>query len=295
LPFGGQPINDHRYLLGCIGAAFGDEELACRFSGDRAECAWLLGVDATRKLAALPKPTEAPRSVLFREGGYAVLRNGRDHVFIDCGPVGAAGRGWHGHNDVLSFEAFLDGHLLVVDCGTYVYSADYEARNAFRSTAYHNTPKVDGEEVNRLGQDLFSLHDDARPEIRGFESGPSTATLSVAHSGYERLSEPVKVLRRITLHHDTHGLTIEDSFEGAGSHAVELPLHLDSEVQVESERTVVANGRRFTIDQGAGPEWKLTIEPARVSSNYGVAAPSRRLVWRHEGKLQASTLRIGPC
>jgi uncharacterized heparinase superfamily protein len=235
--------------------------------------------------------------VLFREGGYAVLRNERDHVFIDCGPVGAAGRGWHGHNDVLSFEAFLDGHLLVVDCGAYVYSADYEARNAFRSTAYHNTPKVDGEEVNRFfgPADLFWLHDDARPEIRSFESRPSGATLVAAHSGYQRLAEPVTVARQITLHHVSHELVIEDRFEGAGSHGVETPLHLSPDVQVESGAagaTVMTKGRKFSVT--ADPEWAAGIESARLSPSYGVIAPSKRLVWRHPGGLRPLKVRIRP-
>ena len=32
-----------------------------------------------------------------------------DHVLIDAGPVGMAGRGGHGHNDCLAFDAMLDG------------------------------------------------------------------------------------------------------------------------------------------------------------------------------------------
>ncbi len=35
------------------------------------------------------------------------MRNNVDHVFIDCGPLGLAGRGGHGHNDCLAFEAVL--------------------------------------------------------------------------------------------------------------------------------------------------------------------------------------------
>ena len=99
------------------------------------------------------RPVNRPRpiaSAAFPEGGFYVMRNDRDHVFIDCGPVGLAGRGGHGHNDCLSFEAVLDGVHLVSDCGAYVYTASAEERNRFRSTAYHNTPQVDGEEINRF-------------------------------------------------------------------------------------------------------------------------------------------------
>ena len=41
------------------------------------------------------------------------------------------GRGGHGHNDILSFELWLDGMNLVTDCGAYLYTASREWRNRF--------------------------------------------------------------------------------------------------------------------------------------------------------------------
>src|SRR5207237_10247168 len=101
-----------------------------------------------------------PGSQAFPDGGVVVLRSERDHVFVDCGTVGLAGRGGHGHNDCLSFEAVLDGVPLVTDCGSYVYTASPEWRNRFRSTAFHNTPRIDGAEQNRIPVDsLWMLRD----------------------------------------------------------------------------------------------------------------------------------------
>ena len=61
-----------------------------------------------------------------------------------------SGRGGHGHNDILSFELWLDGINLVTDCGAYLYTASREWRNRFRSTAFHNVVQVDDEELNRF-------------------------------------------------------------------------------------------------------------------------------------------------
>ena len=79
-----------------------------------------------------------------------MLRNPSSHLFIDCGDVGMRGRGGHGHNDILSFELFMNGANIVTDCGAFVYTASREWRNRFRSTAFHNTIQVDDEEVNRF-------------------------------------------------------------------------------------------------------------------------------------------------
>ena len=153
------------------------------------------------------------------------MRNDRDHVFIDCGPVGQGGRGGHGHNDCLSFEAVLDGVHLVTDCGAYVYTASATERNHFRSTAYHNTPQVDGAELNRFisWDQLWTLRDDAMPEVRQWEVGPERDVFVGAHSGYQRLTPAVTPVRTIVLEHDRHALRIDDAIVGPGEHVVTHP------------------------------------------------------------------------
>jgi hypothetical protein len=49
--------------------------------------------------------------------------------------------------------------------GLHLYQDLPKDRNAFRSTASHNTPCIDGEEVNRfIAWDyLWQLHNDATP------------------------------------------------------------------------------------------------------------------------------------
>src|SRR5262249_49840100 len=99
LPLGSQEIGDHTYLSGLVRATLGAGNAASD------EAFWLLG-----RTGAEPPPPAASRA--FPDGGVYVLRGERDHVFVDCGPVGLAGRGGHGHNDCLAFDAVLDGvHL----------------------------------------------------------------------------------------------------------------------------------------------------------------------------------------
>ncbi len=105
--------------------------------------------------------------------------------------------------------------------------ASFAERNRFRSTAYHNTPQVDGAEMNRLQPDLlWSLEYDARPVVRRFETSTEADVFCGAHAGYERLPAPVTPVRTIVLDHRSHALTITDAFEGAGRHRIEIPLHL---------------------------------------------------------------------
>jgi hypothetical protein len=300
LPLGGQDLNDHRYLPGLVGAAWDIADLRESFAGSRSEIFWLLGPKAAARLPAAAAPLRPPRSRAFPEGGYYVLRNDRDHVFIDCGPVGLAGRGGHGHNDCLSFEAVLDGVRLVSDCGAYVYTASFAERNLFRSSASHNTPCVDGEEINRLSPELiWTLQYDAKPEVRRFETGTEADTFCGTHAGYRRLTEPVTPVRTIVLDHEQHRLVIRDAFEGNGRHRVTIPLHLAPGVAVRKEGQgrllIEAGSQRFVLSWSPSAAWSLEVGEGRVSPSYGVALPVVRLSWSREGPLdQTLTVLMGP-
>lgn len=300
LPFGGQPINDHRYLLGLVGAAFDVKDLLAGFSGPRSEIFWLMGADVASALLDRELLDQDQCSIAFPDGGFYVLRNRRDHVFVDCGPLGLGGRGGHGHNDLLSFEAVIDGVHLISDCGAYLYTADYQERNNFRSTAYHNTPQIDGEEINRFVRPdyLWFLHNDAAHEVREVNFGSNTDRLILSHGGYRRLKSPVTPVRRFELNHAEHSLTIRDTFEGEGEHRLEIPLHLARGVVIDSQdpgRLVLRVGqRRFALTWEPKLGWELRIETGRVSPSYGLTYPSVNLIWQHIGPLANFNVTFQP-
>jgi uncharacterized heparinase superfamily protein len=300
LPLGGQDVNDHRYLSGLVGSACDRPELREGFSGPRSEVFWLLGGETAARLPDRPLGAESGNrlqiSAAFPHGGFYVMRNPADHVFIDCGPVGMRGRGGHGHNDCLAFEALLDGVALISDCGAYVYTPSFRERNLFRSTACHNTPRVDGEEINRFVRwdDLWSLHDDARPDVRLWQTSRTRDLFRGAHSGYRRLSAPVTPVRAVALDHARHLLAVQDAFEGGGEHRFEVPLHLSAGVE-PSERgpgevSLHAKGREFRLVWGPAEAWHLSIASARISPRYGVLMPTVRLAWWREGSVDPGLL-----
>ncbi|MGH7194778.1 MAG: heparinase II/III family protein, partial [Candidatus Saccharimonadales bacterium] len=246
-------------------------------------------------------PIRQPASGAFAQGGFYVMQNGRDHVFVDCGPVGLAGRGGHGHNDCLSFEAVLDGIKLITDCGSYVYTASYLDRNLFRSTAYHNTPQVDDQEINRYisPMHLWNLRYDAVPEVRTWEAGSVEDIFCGTHAGYRRLPEPVTLVRTIRLDHRRHGLSIKDEFQGSGRHTIRIPLHLALGVKAWSQGEglieLQAQDRRFVLKWEDPQRWKLRISEGRVSPSYGRLTAAVRLCWEYAGELgPAFVVEIGP-
>jgi uncharacterized heparinase superfamily protein len=289
LPLGDQHVNDHRYIVGITGCAL-SAELKGYFSGPTTEVFWLLGREAALSLLGRGVPSRQPGSEAFPQGGFYIMRSERDHIFIDCGPVGMAGRGGHGHNDLLSFEAVLDGVHLVTDCGAFIYSADFEARNRFRATASHNTPMVNGEEINRFvaPDHLWSLRNDAQPMVRLWETSPEQDLFCGSHSGYQRLGSPVTPVRTIKLNKLRHTLEVADEFEGFPEGQIEIPLHLAPGVEVLSwmpagQVVLRAQQREFELTWENPEGWQMSVEDAMVSPSYGVAINSKRLVWRQNG------------
>lgn len=282
LPFGSQPLRDHRYLVGLIGLHLHDRELMAISRGFRAEAAWMFGCEAA---GTLPETGACVASSAFPDGGVFVMRDEQNHVFIDCGPLGLAGRGGHGHNDLLSFEATLDNVSLITEGGCYVYTADDVSRDIDRSTRSHNTPIVDGQEINRfIGPEFrWNLHDDARHELVQFTTSPERDSFTGRHYGFQRLVAPLIVERSIALIRDACVLIVRDRFLGDGDHEVRVPLHL-----AFGARAKVSGVGRILVDIGSrtfevrweDSRWSCELGTGREAPAYGLKHPVTRLEWR---------------
>ncbi|MBN1204369.1 MAG: alginate lyase family protein [Myxococcaceae bacterium] len=215
---------DHGYLAPLGAALFGDASLAGGELPD--EAAWLLGRPGLERFQALP-PAPAPASVSFPAGGLHVLRGAGAVVTLSAGRQGQGGVGGHSHNDKLSFELHLDGRPVIVDPGTGTYTRDSALRNAFRSTAAHNTLQLDGvEQVALLSARLFALPEDARARVEVFQPGLELERLTARHDGYRVLPAPVGIERTFYLDKRERALAVTDRLIGMGAHEVMGRLHL---------------------------------------------------------------------
>src|SRR5262245_49368196 len=280
---GAEDVNDHRYLLSSAALLY--ERGAFKTSACRCweETFWLLGRDAPDRFDRLPAAPPAG-STSFPGGGFYVLRTAHAHVVVDCGGVGFGGRGGHGHNDILSFELFLDGLNVVTDCGAYLYTASREWRNRFRSTAFHNIVQVDGEELNRfIGPDaLWQLHDDAHPVAARLTADDRADCFRGGHTGYERLPGAVSHTRWIAADKCRPGVLVCDRLAGGGRHQLAWRFHLDPMLDAEIDEGDVRmkNGDRvvWLLPVDATDRLTLSLEDGWVSPRYGVKSSARVIV-----------------
>ena len=297
---GPEAIGDHRYLLSTAAVVFGRADFKTSAGRCWEETFWLLGPDAVHRFDALPIGAAPPRSIGFPEGGFYVLRSRDVHLIVDCGEVGMHGRGGHGHNDILSFELSMHGHNLITDCGAYLYTASREWRNLFRSTAFHNTVQVDGEELNRfIGPDaLWELHYDAVPSGAALTHGSRVDSFRGAHRGYARLASPVHHTRAFFLDTCAPRVLVSDRLDGSGEHALVWRFHLDPSVTahvdgphhgvdlVDGAVRLACGGRDvWLLPDAHAAHFALSLQPGWVSPSYGVKLPTTVVVWETTAQL----------
>ncbi|WP_223546398.1 alginate lyase family protein [Priestia aryabhattai] len=145
--------NDFRHLLAIAGEYFDRDDF--RFAGRlfKEDAIW---IHSTYKETSIP--FEQVSTTVFPQGGYYILKNKNIYCCIRCGELSFRGEGVHSHNDQLSFDLTIKGEDFIVDPGSYIYTADYAARNLYRSTSMHNTLQIDNFEQNDFNvYELFSM------------------------------------------------------------------------------------------------------------------------------------------
>lgn len=242
---GKRDILDMTYLLTFATLFFGDPEYKIKEFGFAPEALWLFGPEAYECWKKMPgRSVEELESRAFPDGGIYVMRHKNDYMVISCGPNGQGGIGGHAHNDKLSFELCVDGEDIIVDPGTYVYTANPKWRDKFRSTAYHNTVIVDGEEQNGFDRDnLFKLRDEADARCEKWVTTEEYDLFVGQHSGYRKLPAPIAHRREIQFDKKSKRWNVRDmlfSPLGANSgdkyHSYCSHLHLSPAVYIEQDK-----------------------------------------------------------
>lgn len=298
LPMGFQDMNEHLYLSSFIGLFFEKYQICSSKPSVYDEVFWIFGksgVEILKKHSANQYPIQ---SKAFPNGGFYIMRSRSSHIFIDCGPIGLAGRGGHGHNDLLSFEAQIGGQKVITDSGAYLYTADYLERNLFRSCASHNTPIVDKQEINRFigPKFLWNLHNDAQHIVHCWETEDNYDCFIGSHTGYTRLQNPITPVRKICLDKINESVLIQDEFLGTGEHEYEIPFHLDPclSVKVIGENCFSLQSKindQYTYLHWRGLKWDVNLLPTRISPSYGVILDSNKLLFTSKDALN-NTLQV---
>jgi len=178
--------------------------------------------------------------ITFPASGYSVIKDNRLMFTFDHGPLGMAPFFNHGHADALSITLSKNGQPLIVDTGTYRYNGVTQWRRYFKSTRAHNTVNIDNQDqaVQETG---FIWSHPYNIRLTACHQPDGNPFYDAEHSGYARLSDPVRHRRSVLL---VGGETfvIRDRFIGKGIHCFQINFHL------HPQALVTAEAGRWTVD-----------------------------------------------
>jgi hypothetical protein len=215
-----------------------------------------------------------PRAFTLADSGFSIVRSDdrSSSMIIDHGPKG----GWHGHFDLLSFELFDHGELLVVDAGRWLYDQADPARDWVTSTPAHNTIAINGESHRAVEQDDIR---DGAVEVIDYQAGAQVWRLHVLHRGYDHLPGAPVVERLIQTHYDGRFL-FKDRIRADQPTKVSVAFLLPTEdVVVQGDRVVAQiGGARLTITLLQAEGWSVRTRPSWHSPIYATRLPATQLL-----------------
>jgi len=294
LPLLRRRADDCRDVFAAAAVLFKRADYAWAARGRVPELAWFFGSTGCAAFDSLePAPPALPPSRLFQNGGWVVMRGGwklyAHQLLFDVGPLGCRMSGGHGHADLLSIQCNPFGQELMVDPGTYCYTAHANWRNHFRGTAAHNTVVVD-RQSQALPAGPFSWRK-RRPSAKLLEwrSAPAFDYADAAHDAYRRLRDPVTHRRRVMFVKPRYWVVVDD-LEGADVHQVDLLFQFAradiSRTAGEWDRVTASDGlglfiRPFSITPLQLTKQEGEVEPIRgwVSPDYGLRVPAPLLCY----------------
>jgi Heparinase II/III-like protein/Heparinase II/III N-terminus len=229
----------------------------------------------------------------FPQGGYYVLSADRGHesemmVVFDAGQLGMPPLYAHGHADALSFWLAYGGYEFLVDPGTFAYYTHDAWRAYFRSTAAHNTIRVDGYDQSIPGGRFLWSHV-ANCQVDHTLDNDEFSEVEASHDGYRQLGDPVIHRRCLRLYKKSRTLLITDQLHAAHSHHIEVFFHFSENCQVNqtglSSFTAENNNARLSINLDRQLQCQLLWGSENpilgwVSRTYGVKRPTFTLVGR---------------
>ena len=300
MPMRKRASDDHAYVLAAGAVVFNASSLKLS-SAEPEELVWLFGEDGLLAFDSFVESTEIPMSVSFPHAGLHILRQKDLYLSFNTSHAGINGRGSHGHNDALSIEVAACGRTFIVDAGTFVYTGDLAGRHKFRSTGYHSTVEIDGEEQNTTDIRMpFVIGNEAQPRLLFWETAEEFDRVCAEHSGYRRLPVPLTHRRTITFNKRERSWLIDDEFMSEGEHSFAVRFHFDADLQIETAHDhVIArdpkSGAKLLI-YAVTLKSEPLLEVQSVSRDYGESRESMTAVWKVSGTpMQLSWMVVPVC
>jgi len=295
--FGRGEILDMRYLLTFGTIFFKENRFKIKEYGFSKEALWIFGKNGYKVWNQIEYNCLSNiKSFSFTDAGLYIMRKNNNYLITSCSQNGQNGNGGHAHNDKLGFELFIGNKDIIIDPGSYLYTALPEWRNKFRSTAFHSTIMIDEQEQNRFKADnLFSLENDSKVSINKWETTPDYDYLEAVHDGYSRLCHSVIHRRQYVFNKRENYWLIKDVLTGKGNHKFDLFFQLGQDVVHKIDKktltaSIFFDDKCLKVVPLFDKSMSLSVEEGWYSSGYGIKNKSKVLKYSKTSMLPVEFL-----
>lgn len=176
-----------------------------------ADCADIkIGDDDSGKIVAGIKITHNSVAKTYPDFGVSIIATSGWHVTFRHPTYQPHQPSGHFHQDALSITLTLDGIPILVDPGTYVYTANTAWRNNLRSYAWHNIFYHDA--PHPLPSDLFQLSCQAHGQAKGLVvDNQQNISVQDRHTYFSE--HGLIAHRKLVVSPNNHTLTLADWWE----------------------------------------------------------------------------------
>ena len=248
---------------------------------------WLFNRDEIEEIRTKPL-YDASRSRCFEVGGNTFIRDKQNRILIgiDHAELGFGSIAAHGHADALSFQMLIDGKVVFVDPGTYIYHCDIEHRNSFRKTINHNTLCVEGKDQSKM-LGAFMWGERANCKLEEWHPSENKDVLVASHDGYK----PLIHKRKFEFDKNNNVFYILDSVSANKEYAVTFMLgnHVVVEANNANVHLQIDSISIYMHFEGANI---VKIENAELSPEYGVKVQTKAIRVYSNNKEVKSTINI---
>jgi len=169
------------------------------------------------------------KSRLLNESGLSIIRekiSSCEILFVgNATPLGMPPLYAHGHQDALSFTLSVGGQEIFIDPGSYLYHSGGKWRSYFRSTAAHNTIRINEKDMTDMpGDFMFGKPYHITEHSLWWED--SKTVWRAGHDAYVKFKNPVYHTRQVVFDPQSEYLKIEDILVSSGKFKVEQFFHL---------------------------------------------------------------------
>lgn len=203
-----------------------------------------------------------PKKIPLSESGYRKFSKSNYECFIDVGQVGPAYQPGHAHADTFNFVLHVDNKPIIVDPGVSTYNIN-EIRERERSTAYHNTVTVNGQNSSQV---WAGFRVGKRAEVTILEDEPNS--VSASHNGFKNCNHQRNFIA------DDNVLLIQDFLEGNAVGTAYFHCHPGVKVSIDDKGSVKINN---TITLAFTNFVKVKIEKYHFANGYNTTILAKKI------------------